>query len=314
MRASVFIIVCVVLVATCAAQQCTVTSTLDDTIQVSSCDPVTVIPFNQTEQVGGPGMYQLPSTVGCNVVTVNDVVYSVCGEQVSEVACPLGSFSTSAFAAQACAIDAFLACGEDCCEPPAPPPETVCCTKEEDIKVATWANHSWADFVGSDGIPVVPGDSRVQVVDGFLIGTCSTDQGCDIGCLLGEDLVATRDIFIPECNPTVVTVRLVVEDAPPGSTVTLGSQPPVDLVPGEVIITGESGPLNITAPLDTCSEGTPLNISVLELDTHCTATLNRTVMCPPPGKYLCPCVTLLTVSPHGDPINIHHNHLFKTTP
>ena len=269
------------------ATACTVTPLPDNVIEVTGCDPVTVEPFNGTVQTGGPGQYQLPSTVGCNVVIVNDVVYSICGQQASLVACPLEPFTDESFAAKACALDAFLACAEDCCE-------ESCCTEEEDVKVSTWVDHSWDTLVGSDGIAVVPEDSRVRAEGGFLIGTCSTPGGCDIGCLLGESLVASRDIFVPNCDPTTVTVKLVVESATDGATAVLGSGSPVDLVPGEVIVSGEPGLLVITCPLPTCSEGTPLNISTLEIDTHCSVPLNRTIECPPIGTYL------VFVSPHED--------------
>ena len=289
------------LVAVTAA--CTVTPLPDDVIEVSGCNPVFVEPFNETVQTGGPGQYQLPSTVGCNVVIVNDVVYSVCDQQATLVSCPLAPFTNESFAARACALDAFLACAGDCCEPPAPPPQMACCTKEEDVSVSTWVSHDWETLVGSDGIAVVPGDSRVRVEGGNLVGSCSTPQGCDIGCLLGESLVVSRDIFIPNCDPTTVTVRLVVENTTTGATATLGSGSPVDLVLGEVFVTGDSGPLVIIAPLSTCSEGTPLNISVLEIDTHCSVTLNHTIECPPPGKY-CTHAHTYTNPVHEDPINI----------
>merc|ERR1711991_760553 len=94
------------LLAAFAAASCTVTPLPDDVIEVTACDPVSVIPFNGTEQIGGPGQYQLPSTVGCNVVTVNDVVHSVCGDQATPVMCPLGPFLNETFAARACALDA----------------------------------------------------------------------------------------------------------------------------------------------------------------------------------------------------------------
>lgn len=289
------------LVAAAAAQECVVIPLATDVIEVSGCVSVTVEPFNGTAQSGGPGQYQLPATLGCNAVLVTGnetVLYRICGQTASPVACPVGPFVDPLSAARACAHDLSIQCAEECCDPPAPP--AACCTAEEVLEVTTWVGHGWADLVGTDGIAVVAGDSRVRAEGGFLIGSCSVTGGDHIGCLLGEDLVATREIFVPACNTTLVTVRLVVESVVSGAVASLGGGAAVPVGVGTVQLTGSAGPLVLTVPVPTCSSGLAFNISVLEIDTHCTTTINRTVECPPPGTFLL--LSPLPLFPREDPI------------
>lgn len=276
-------------------QECVVTSTATDMIEISGCASVTIEQFNGTTQTGGPGLYNLTSTFGCNPVIITGIepiLYRICGQTAEAVMCPVGPFGDALSAARACALDLSTQCAEECCEPPAPPPMMACCTVEEDLDVKTWVGHEWADLVGTDGIALGVSDPRIRAEDGFFIGSCDVTGGCHIGCLLGEDLVTTREIFVPACDPTTITVTMQVESVVPGATASLGGGMTMAVAPGTFQLTGSEGPLVFTVPVPTCSSGLAFNVSSLEIDTHCTAVINRTIECPPvecqPGEVLDP--------------------------
>ena len=253
---------------------CTVSPISSDSVFISDCSYVTLEFLNGAIETGEPGIYELGESFGCQVIIVNGEVYKFCGQSVTPIDCTeYEDLAVPEWAARACALDTSIKCQEECCAP-------ECCVEKENALVSTWAGHEWDDFVGTDGISIVPSDGRVRVEGSKLIGSCSLPQDqCHIGCLLGEPMVATREIFVPMCDPTTVTVKIIVESVSPGATATLGNFAPVDLVVGENILLGFEGPLVISLPLPPCSSDPGFVITAIDVDTTCVNKIDKPVKC-----------------------------------
>lgn len=268
------VIVTVALLATLATA-CTVRPLGSSTVFISRCSDVVLETTDGARVTGGPGVYRLPETAGCTVVTVNDEVYSLCASNATRVNCTAYERLGAEAGPRACARDAALACAEQCCA-------AECCATPSIEVVGTWVDHAFAgNLTGSDGIAIAPSDDRARAEDGFLVGSCAAGDGeCHAECLFGEDLVLTREIYVPACEPYTLEVVVDVVSATAGTNATLGDGEPVPLRAGRNVLRGAGGPLVIRAPVPPCFDGTAFNISAIDIDSTCAAKFERPGFCP----------------------------------
>ena len=269
------------------ATACVVRSFNNNVVEIRECERV-VVENRGVMQMGSPGFYSLPEGLGCSsVVITGDVpkIYRLCGGTLQEVECENDSFESLTESVRACARDLDLECVSTCCS------DTFCCFQDVERTITTFVTHEWENLVGSDGIAVNVSDSRVRVENGELVATCDLDNGEHIDCLLGENVVVTRLIDVPNCSPTSVTVRISAENVLPGTTVSTSNEDILTLENGTNVFTLTNNILKLTTPVDTCTSGILFSIQNLNISTECTETIPHTV----------PCTSQVSPYPHYTP-------------
>lgn len=265
---------------------CGVTQESGTAVSLDNCPEYTLVLHDQEPEVRTDSLIQFEDTVGCIAFAIGYEgeydVYKLCGQALELQVCATDHlFVDPLDDARACIRDVGLWCDQDCCA------EECCFEKQTDV-VSTWADHSWDDFLGSDGIALLevspdddgPSSGRIRVDSNRLILTCTLPdyQGRSSLCYGSNNITAERHFHVPDCSPTTATVTVSVISAPLGTYASLGEGPMRQLIAGPNVFIGTAGPLRIIMANMTCDESAL--IENIEVDTICARKIDAPIECP----------------------------------